>query len=178
MRSEGEIYFLRLILTTARGCTSFQKLLAHNGVVYDTFKDVAHAMGLLSDDNEVIFALEETVMFGSPVKLRQTFALMLKHAEISNPEKIWALFKDEFMSDLMYQERRRLGSNMETFNVKKVENLCLNAIEDLLLDMDISLTNVPGIPNPEVIQHVPKVIEREMFDPEQQRRLHLMMTKG
>ena len=56
-----------------------------------------------------------------------------------------------------------------------MENLCLNAIEDLLLDMDMSLTNVPGIPNPEVIKHVPKVIEREMFDEEQQRNIFIEM---
>ena len=88
LRSQGEIYFLRLLLTTAKGVKSFNDLLTYNGVTHTTFKDVARDMGLLSDDKEIIYALEETAMYGSPAKLRQTFTLMLKHGEITAPEEI------------------------------------------------------------------------------------------
>ena len=116
-----------MLLTTAKGCKSFNDLLTYNMVVHSTFKDVAHAMGLLTDDKEIIYALEETAMYGSPAKLRQTFALMLKHGEINAPDIIWNMFKEEFMSDLMYQERRRLGRHLQ-LDIKKVENESLKLI--------------------------------------------------
>ena len=176
LRSQGEIYFLRLLLTTAKGVKSFRDLLTYNGVTHTTFKDVAHAMGLLSDDKEIIYALEETAMYGTPAKLRQTFTLMLKHGEITAPERIWALFKEELMSDLLYQERKKLMGHKQ-FNIKKVENDCLNCIEDLLQEMDTSLANFDSLPTPEVIQHVPKIIERELYDPEEQQLKFLEMEK-
>ena len=133
-------------------------------------------MGLLSDDKEIIYALEETAMYGTPAKLRQTFTLMLKHGEITAPERIWALFKEELMSDLLYQERQRLMSHKQ-LNIKKVENDCLNCIEDLMQEMDTSLANFDRLPTPEVVHHVPKVIERELYDPEEQQRKFLEMEK-
>ena len=78
------------------------------------------------------------------------------------------------MSDLMYQERRRLGRHLQ-LDIKKVENESLKLIEDLLQDMDTSLTNISSLPNPEIIHHVPRVIERELFDTEEQRRKFIDM---
>ena len=99
---------------------------------------------------------------------------MLKHGEINAPDVIWNIFKEEFMSDVLYQERRRLGSHLQ-LDVKKVENESLKVIEDLLQDMDMSLNNISSLPNPEIIQHVPKVIDGDLFDTEEQRRTFIAM---
>ena len=168
LRSQGEIYFQRLLLISAKGCTSFQDLRTYDGVTFNSCKEVAHAKGLLSDDNEIRYALEEVAAYGSPAKLRQTFALMLKHGEISTPERIWEHFKEEMMSDLLHEERKKTEANLQ-LNIKKVENLCLNKIEDLLQDMDMSLTTIDCLPNPEKIEHVAKVIVRELFDTDIQK---------
>ena len=49
--SEGERYYLRILLCHIRGPTSFIDLRTYNGVVY---KDAATARGLLEDDKEWI----------------------------------------------------------------------------------------------------------------------------
>ena len=67
---------MRLLLIPAKGCTSFNNLLTYNGVIYDRFKDIAYAIGLLSDDKEIIYALEEVAHYANPTKLWHTFALM------------------------------------------------------------------------------------------------------
>jgi hypothetical protein len=176
LRSQGELYFMRLLLISAKGCTSFQDLLTYNGVLFSSFKEVAHSMGLLSDDKEIIYALEEVAYYGSPAKLRQTFALMLKHGEISAPDVIWALFKEEMMSDLMYEERKMTEDHLQ-LDIKKVENKCINKIEDLLQEMDMSLTDIDSLPNPEKMHHTPKVIARELFDTDIQRRQFIEKDK-
>jgi hypothetical protein len=169
LRSQGELYFLRLLLISAKGCTSFQDLLTYNEVIHDNFKEVAHTLGLLSDDREIVYALEEVAHYGSPAKLRQTFTLMLKHGEISKPENIWGQFKDELMADILYQERKSKESHTQ-LDIKKVENICLNKLEDLLQDMDMTLTAIDSLPNPEIVKHTPKVISRELFDTEDQKK--------
>ncbi|XP_020963738.1 uncharacterized protein LOC107610403 [Arachis ipaensis] len=54
-----EDYYLRLLLNIQKGCTSFSDLRTVDGVVYDSFKDVCYALGLLQDDREFIDAISE-----------------------------------------------------------------------------------------------------------------------
>ena len=50
--SGGELYFLRLLLNTVRGPTSFKDLRTIDGQVHPTFKAACVALGLLQDDEE------------------------------------------------------------------------------------------------------------------------------
>jgi len=47
-----ECFYLRLLLTVRRGCTSFVDIRTINGHTYDTFKDACRVLGLLEDDRE------------------------------------------------------------------------------------------------------------------------------
>ena len=176
LRSQGELYFLRLLLISSRGCTSFQDIRTYGGNVYNTYKDVAYAMGLLSDDREIVYALEEVACYGTPGKMRQTFALMIRHSEIARPDKIWNRFKEEMMNDLMYEERKKTMPNLK-LDIEKVVNMCLNQIEDILMDMGTSLNAIDLLPNPEPIHNIPKVIARELYDTEFQNNKYENMVK-
>jgi hypothetical protein len=50
--SEGERYYLRILLTHIKGATSFDDLKSINGYVCNTFKEVCILLNLLEDDTE------------------------------------------------------------------------------------------------------------------------------
>ena len=51
---QGERFYLRLLLTTTAGATSFANLRTVNNVQYATYKEACHVLGLLENDNEWI----------------------------------------------------------------------------------------------------------------------------
>jgi hypothetical protein len=57
--SSGERYYLRMLLNTVRGATSWEDLLIVNGHVCHSFKEACREKGLLEDDAERSQALEE-----------------------------------------------------------------------------------------------------------------------
>ena len=50
--AQGEQFYLRLLLTTVAGATSFANLRKVYNIQYATFKEACHALGLLENDNE------------------------------------------------------------------------------------------------------------------------------
>ena len=57
--AEGERFYLRILLMTVKGATSYADLRTYNGIVYETFKEACAARGLLNDDNEWYNTFEE-----------------------------------------------------------------------------------------------------------------------
>ena len=57
--SSGERFYLRLLLTSVRGATSFEDLYTFEGVHHPYFKDACIAHGLLEDDHEWHQCLDE-----------------------------------------------------------------------------------------------------------------------
>ena len=55
----GARYYLRLLLTVARGPTSFEDLRTVRGHLYETFREACLARGLLEDDDEWKMCLRE-----------------------------------------------------------------------------------------------------------------------
>ena len=51
--SEGERFYLRVILNHVKGPTEFQDLLTVNEITYPTFKQAAKQRGLLENDNSI-----------------------------------------------------------------------------------------------------------------------------
>ena len=75
-----------MLLHHVKGATCHQDVRTIDEVVYDTYKAAAAALGLLSDDKEIDYAMRETWDFGSSQKLRSIFALLLNFSEISKPK--------------------------------------------------------------------------------------------
>jgi hypothetical protein len=136
-RTSDDKYFLRMLLHHQKGSTSFPDLRTVDGHLYDTYKAAAGALGLLSDDKEIEYAMAETWAFGSSAKLRTLFAILLNFSEISNPGNIFDMFKDNMMDDLR-----------NTVSEKERENQFLIKLDDLLQDMGSSMEQFPDLPQP------------------------------
>jgi hypothetical protein len=87
--SSGERYYLRMLLNTVKGCTSYGDIRIVNGVLYPTFKEVCQVLGYLDDDNEWIQCINEAASWASGNQLRQLFTTILCHCEVTNPKVLW-----------------------------------------------------------------------------------------
>jgi hypothetical protein len=93
-------FWLRLLLITVPGLTSFKYLRTYQGVTYDTFKEACIARGLVENDNHWIQCFEESVTFLHGARLRALFVIALTHGDMINPGAIWEQFRAEFSDDL------------------------------------------------------------------------------
>lgn len=79
--SEGELWYLWLLLKKGFTPRSYNDLLMNDGISHDTYKDTAFAAGLLDDPllNEASYALQEAVdSYASPRNLRRLFILLVR----------------------------------------------------------------------------------------------------
>ena len=141
-RTTDDKYFLRMLLHHQKGATCFADIRTVDGIVHETYKSAAGALGLLSDDREIVYAMQETWTFGSSAKLRNLFAILLSYGEISDPAAIFDQFLDMMMDDFRNKKKYRYISEED------VQNRCLVAIDDLLQDMGSSMADHPVLPQP------------------------------
>ena len=80
-----------MFLHHVKGATSHDDVKTIAGTVHDTYKAAACSLGLLTDDKEIEYAMQETWDFGSAKKLRGLFAILLNYGEISKPKEINSL---------------------------------------------------------------------------------------
>jgi hypothetical protein len=83
-----ECFFLRLLLHTVRGPTSFEALRTVNGRICETFREACQLHGLLEDDKQWDATMSEAAAAQSPARLRNLFALILTTCEPSNPKQL------------------------------------------------------------------------------------------
>ncbi|KAI9084803.1 hypothetical protein K1719_033209 [Acacia pycnantha] len=76
--AQGELYYLRLLLTKVRGAKTYTDIRTVNTVVYPTFREACYALGLLDDDKEYIDAIKEASSWASGNYL---------HLQISSADK-------------------------------------------------------------------------------------------
>jgi len=57
--TEGERFYLRMLLMIVKGAMSYADIRTYNGIDYETFKEACAARGLLTDDNEWYKTFEE-----------------------------------------------------------------------------------------------------------------------
>ncbi|KAL5543450.1 hypothetical protein UlMin_007234 [Ulmus minor] len=90
--SEGERYYLRLLLNHIRGATCFQDLRIVNNVLTSSFRESALLRGLLKSDNNLTRCLEEASLYEMPYTLRRLFVTILAFCEPNDPKKLWEKF--------------------------------------------------------------------------------------
>ncbi|CEL62802.1 hypothetical protein RSOLAG1IB_12576 [Rhizoctonia solani AG-1 IB] len=105
----GEKYYLRLLLTIVKGCTSFASLRTFEGQVYNTYRECCIARGLLEDDGEWHSCLQEAGVIKTGVQLRKLFVIILTMGQPTSPMRLWNTHKSNICSDLQYRLRQRLG---------------------------------------------------------------------
>ena len=116
-----ECFFLRLLLHTVTGPTSFVALRTVNGRVCDTFREAWQRMGLLESDAQWDATMPEAATAQSPTKLRNLFVLLLITCAPSDLGKLWETYKEHLTEDILRQARRQnpgmtLDYTLDMFN--------------------------------------------------------------
>ena len=105
--SEGDKYYLRVLLLHVRGATSYAHLRTVNGIQHETFKQAAQALGLLRDDKDLFAAMEEASHLKMPSELRLLFASICLWSCPTEPMLIFTKFLDDLIEDYVHQNISR-----------------------------------------------------------------------
>ncbi|KAI9088572.1 hypothetical protein K1719_029686 [Acacia pycnantha] len=133
---QGELYYLRLLLTKVRGPKNYEDIRTVNNVIYPTFREACYALGLLDDDNEYIGAIKEASLWASGNYLRLFFTSMLLSHSLTQPAVVWEHTKEMICEDLLY-----IAHGNQHFQG-------LFEIQKLLLRNGKSLDDYPSMPRP------------------------------
>jgi hypothetical protein len=98
-----ELFYLRLLLLSVPGPTSFQNLRTYEGKVLDSFQATALARGFISNDEEWSMCMEEASLIQMPHRLRTLFASIIALNAPSNGKELWNDFKEVMSDDFVYQ---------------------------------------------------------------------------
>jgi len=129
--SEGERYYLRVLLNHVRGPTSFEDLKTVAGILCSTFRESCEKRGLIETDNTIDDCLVEAATFQMPYALRRLFATVLVHCEATRIRALWEKHKESMAEDY---SRNQCNSEL-------VEQMVLRDIRDLLQSMGKDIKN-------------------------------------
>ena len=104
-----ECFHLRVMLTAARGPTSFEDLKTVNGILHPTFVEACKAAGLVEDDAEWKNCLQEASLFCGPGAMRRLFAVILTQNNPQNPWLLWNDFRYPFSISKIHQTSYESG---------------------------------------------------------------------
>jgi len=144
--NNAECYYLRLLLHTIRGPTSFEALRTIDGVVCETYREACYKLGLLENDQHWDHTLSEGSITSTPYQIRFLFAIILSNCSPSNPKELWEKHRESMSEDIAFQAQRR-NSNVE-LNMTEVYNSTLIILEDLCLIMCGKPINQLGLDRP------------------------------
>ena len=107
----GDIYYLRLLLITIPGPTSYIDLRTVDGETLPTFQEACKRHGLLDNDDHIINGMREIAHTSTAKKLREFFVTALMSCEPSDPSSLWDTYADDLCEDFII-ERRRLYNDL------------------------------------------------------------------
>ena len=142
--SQGERFYLRMLLTVVKGATSFPSLRTVNGIVHHTYKQACIALGLLQDDQEWVQCLTEASQMQVGSSLRSLFALILLHCHPTSPELLWHQFKHHICDDLRFKLQSIYPNRL--FEDDEVHMYGLHLINKILIKSNKTLSNFPEMP--------------------------------
>lgn len=143
-----ECFFLRLLLHTVRGPTSFEALRTVNGQICATFREACQLHGLLADDQQWDATMSEAAAAQSPARLRNLFALILTICGPSNPKQLWESYKESLTEDIL-REARRQNPRMSLDYTPDMFNQVLLILEDKILQMGGKVLKEYHLPTPQ-----------------------------
>ncbi|GFR94929.1 ATP-dependent helicase [Elysia marginata] len=170
--NDGNSAVKRLLWTAVKGPTSFKSLRCFRGIEQATYREACIAHGLLEQDNAHQMTLQEASVRHHPQSLRSLFAVLLVHAQPTNPKELWNEFEFPLCEDFIHQSVSR----------DKAKNLALIHIENMVLSMNGEALETFGLPKTDRdaparwgieaeynIQHEQETVQqnRQMLTPEQ-----------
>ncbi|XP_062017408.1 uncharacterized protein LOC133733784 [Rosa rugosa] len=122
--SEGEKFYLRVLLNHVRGPKSFEDLRTVDGVLQPTFKKAVEERGLLEDDESIRQCLREASNIRMPSSLRRLFVTILVYCMPHEVRSLWDEFYPFMIEDY--------PSTSTTDNVR-ITNRLLRDLNELLV---------------------------------------------
>ncbi|XP_058746222.1 uncharacterized protein LOC131619101 [Vicia villosa] len=121
--SEGDKFYLRLLLSHVRCPTSWEYLLTNNGIPFNTFKKSAEDRGLLETDHSIRDCLVEVASLRMPYALRRLFVTILIFCEPTDVRSLW----NEFFTH-MTEDYQAMNNGVELV----LTNMLLKDLNELL----------------------------------------------
>ncbi|XP_026417496.1 uncharacterized protein LOC113312978 [Papaver somniferum] len=146
----GELYYLRMLLTTVRGVNYFEDLkTVSNGdvdEVHNTFQDACIVLGILAHDGESEKCLQEAVVMQTGNQLRKLFCIILSQCNPSRPEVLWEKFGMNICDYLPHRLRTRFNIQNPTDELAMDYRLYL--LDQLLQRSGKKLEKYESMPKP------------------------------
>jgi len=127
--TQGERYFLRVLLLHVPGATSFEDLRTFEDVLHPTFRETCLARGLLEDDEVWTHTMEDLVLTAEPYSIRKTFAYILVHGNPSDPLALWNRFRHAMIEDFL---RNMTEMQAEQAALSRIEAILRQTNDDLV----------------------------------------------
>ena len=143
-----ECFFLRLLLHTITGPTSFEALRTVNGQVCATFREACQLRGLLEDDAHWDATMLEAAAAHSPRRLRYLFAILLTTCGLSNPGQLWESYKESLTEDILMRAPIQ-NPGIDLVYTSNMFNQTLVFLEDKVRWMAGNDLKQLGLPTPE-----------------------------
>lgn len=105
----GELFYLRMMLTVAKGPCTYEDIRTIGEIQYPNFREACLAMGFIEDDMESIEAIREASDWGSGHCLRKLFVIMLISNNINRPEHVWKQTWQWLANGILF-DRKKLSS--------------------------------------------------------------------
>ncbi|XP_060211618.1 uncharacterized protein LOC132639153 [Lycium barbarum] len=97
--TEGERYYLTLLLMNVKGPKSCKDLGIFNGETCSTFREFVEKLDLLHCDNNLIEYTLEATNYQMSHNLRCLFATLLVYCNPVNPRELWEQFEQAMSED-------------------------------------------------------------------------------
>ncbi|XP_045800265.1 uncharacterized protein LOC123894338 [Trifolium pratense] len=144
----GQLYYLRVLLTKQKGCTSFESIRTVNGKVLNTFQEACSELRLLKNDQEFKDAIKEAYETASGGQMRSLFVRLLNMNTMTNPFDVWCCTWKMLCDGILYKKRRELNLPDLQLSDDQLKNLCLIEIGKLLNENGRTLGDYPSMPVP------------------------------
>ncbi|KAI5399296.1 hypothetical protein KIW84_064602 [Lathyrus oleraceus] len=154
--SEGDKFYLRLLLSHVIGPTSWEYLLTNNGMTFSTFKRSAEDRGFLETDHSIRDCLVEATSLRMPYALRRLFVTILIFCEPTDVRGLWNEFFTHMVED--YQTANNIVESNLTNMLLKDLNELLNLHGKKIDDYDLPYLR----PNTIDRGAVPSIIQEEL----------------
>ncbi|KAK2436868.1 ATP-dependent DNA helicase pif1 [Trifolium repens] len=154
--SEGEKFYLRVLLSHVKGPTSWEDLLTNNDTPFNTFKKAAEDRGFLETGRSIRDCLVDATCVRLPYAIRMLFVTILILCEPSNVRSLWNEFLTHMTED--YQ-------NVNNVVGLNLTHLLLKDLNELLSIHGKSTKdyNLPSLPATATEENaVPSVIQEEL----------------
>ena len=137
--SDGERFYLRMLLYTVKCPSSFEDLRSYQGVLYPSFQEACLAPGLLESDEEWDICLKEAGEINSRSQLRQLFATILISNSLADPVALFNKHLPNLSDDCRHKLQHRF--HIDNPSEIHISSLTLHYLQILLQQAGRSLTD-------------------------------------